>query len=82
MRFMYDSYDKLFPRPAEAPEVIETAVPGFTPTSDAIQASDSTPAAPPADPTPAPAPIIQVQPEQPAVLPQPEPACEPAAETE
>lgn len=79
MRFMYDSYDKLFPRP-EAPEVIETAVPGFTPTADAIQASE--PAAPPADPTPAPAPIIQAQPEQPAVLPQPEPAGEPAAETE
>lgn len=81
MRFMYDSYDKLFPRPTEAPEVIETAVPGFTPTSDAIQASDST-AAPPADPTPAPAQIIQAPPEQPAVLPQPEPAGENAAETE
>lgn len=79
MRFMYDSYDKLFPRP-EAPEVIETAVPGFTPTADAIQASE--PAAPPADPAPAPAPIIQTQPEQPPIIPQPEPAGENAAETE
>lgn len=79
MRFMYNSYDKLFPRP-EAPEVIETAVPGFTPTADAIQASE--PAAPPADPTPAPVQIIQAQPEQPPVIPQPEPAGENAAETE
>lgn len=79
MRFMYNSYDKLFPRP-EAPEVIETAVAGFTPTADAIQASE--PAAPPADPTPAPAQIIQAQPEQPLVIPQPEPAGENAAETE
>lgn len=79
MRFKYDSYDKLFPRP-EAPEVIETAVPGFTPTADAIQASE--PAAAPADPAPAPAPIIQTQPEQPPAIPQPEPAGENAAEME
>ena len=80
MRFMYDSYDKLFPRP-EAPEVIETAVPGFTPTADAIQASE--PAAPPADPEP-----VRITPDhpEPAIIPQPEPAREAsapeAAETE
>lgn len=72
MRFMYDSYDKLFPRPEEAPEIIETAVEGFTPTNDLVhdkptekpQVSQPAPATPIAAPT----------------IPQPEPIREPVEE--
>ena len=63
MRFMSNSYDKLFPRPEEAPEQIETAVEGFTPTADLVQ--DKKPEAP--------APVVSTKtPETPAA-PQPEP---------
>lgn len=63
MRFMSDSYDKLFPRPEEAPEHIETAVEGFTPTSDLVQ--EKAPEAP--TPAKAEAPVQVVK------VPQPEP---------
>lgn len=70
MRFMYDSYDKIFPREEAAPEQIETAVEGFTPTQDALQGKKEEPAAP--------APVtVQTGSDQPVRIPQPEPVKDP-----
>lgn len=63
MRFMYNSYDKLFPREEGPAEIIETAVEGFTPTSDLVQ-----------DKTPEVTPAVKIEtPVQPIKVPQPEP---------
>lgn len=71
MRFKFDSYEKLYPREEiQAPERIETAVEGFTPTSDALNDSLIAPT-PAAVPQPLSEPIAQ-QIEAP-ITPQPEP---------
>lgn len=75
MRFKYDSYEKLYPREdIPEPVVIETAVEGFTPTSDAINDSMIAPT-PAAVPQPLSEPMAQQLTPQltPQVIPQPEP---------
>ena len=73
MRFSTESYDKLFPRMEAAPEQIETAVEGFTPTADAIH-----------EPAPQPEQVVtkQVVHDDPVPAPQPEPIKEISAEGE
>ena len=72
MRFKYDSYSKLYPREEiQAPEQIETAVEGFTPTKDAISDSSLIAPTPAAAPQPLSEPIAQQI--TPQIVPQPEP---------
>lgn len=70
MRFMYDSYDKIFPRQEAAPEQIESAVESFKPTQDMIEGIKEQPETP----TPV---QVQTGPAQPVRIPQPEPVTEP-----
>lgn len=66
MRFKYDSYEKLYPREEiQAPDQIESAVEGFTPTADAVQQAQ----APKQDIAPE---HIPAQVDTP-IIPQPEP---------